>query len=230
MPPLKFRGGLTLHHGPLDEPIKLFREMFVPRSYTCEGFYRPMPSDVVMDVGANIGLFALFLQWCAPGIKVHCFEPGAYALDLLRKNIGLNRLDSAVAIHPYAVSAQCGVGRLSDAAVSTMRELKPRAADGPAAGETIETVDLPRALELCRTGHVDLLKMDIEGSEYEVINAAPPRAWEPIERVALEFHDYLHPGCREVVTRRLREAGFNWIRVVTYWPAARFGILHAGRR
>jgi FkbM family methyltransferase len=229
LPPLRFRGGLTLHHGPADDPIRLFRDIFVPRSYTRGGFYRPRPNDIVVDLGANIGLFALFLQWCAPGVRVHCFEPGAYALDLLRKNVALNGLESLVTIHPYAVSDRSGVVWLGDATLSVARELRSATDDESDPGEKVQTVDLGRALELCGSGRVDLLKMDIEGSEYEVVCSAQPQAWEPVDRVAVEFHEYIHPDCQQVIAARFHEAGFNSIRVVSYWSEARFGILHAER-
>jgi FkbM family methyltransferase len=228
MPPLKFRGGLTLQHGAADDPLGLFREVFVLRPYVSGGFYRPRRDHVVVDLGANIGSFALFMQWCAPGIRVHCFEPGGYALDLLKKNVALNRLDSAVTIHSCAVSDRNGFAYLSDEPRSTHRGLEPGACNGSAAGEKVETVDLQRVLELCRTRHVDLLKMDIEGSEYDIVLSTPAQLWKQIDRVVLEFHEFVHPDCREVVAARLGEAGFNAIRVVVYTPGA-LGILQASR-
>src|SRR5437773_6326479 len=77
LPPLQLRSGLTLFHGPTDNACSLFREIFVERCYTRDGFYSPAPSDCVMDFGANIGFFAAYLQCAAPGINVHCFEPAA---------------------------------------------------------------------------------------------------------------------------------------------------------
>src|SRR5438270_8770844 len=69
LPPLRLRDGLTLYHGGHDDPIYLFREQFIERVYTRGGFYRPAPGDTVIDLGANIGSFALSLQWQARGVR-----------------------------------------------------------------------------------------------------------------------------------------------------------------
>lgn len=56
IPPLKFRNGLTWYHGDHDQPLDLFREIYVDR------FYEPLsaPSGaVVVDIGANIGAVSL---------------------------------------------------------------------------------------------------------------------------------------------------------------------------
>ena len=65
LPPLILRGGLRLEGGPEDDWYGIFHEVFVRRCYT-HGFYTPACEHTVVDVGANIGVFALFLSWSAP--------------------------------------------------------------------------------------------------------------------------------------------------------------------
>lgn len=58
LPPFVLKGGPTLHHGETDDPVLLFREIIVGGLYTGPQFYRPGPSDRVVDLGGNIGFFA----------------------------------------------------------------------------------------------------------------------------------------------------------------------------
>src|SRR5947209_1159886 len=69
LPRMVLRDGLTVHHGEGDDPVYLFREIFVDRCYTSGGFYSPSPADTVLDLGANIGFFALYLQHAARGVR-----------------------------------------------------------------------------------------------------------------------------------------------------------------
>ena len=61
VPPLVFRNGLTLHHGPADAPVHLFFEVFA------NGCYRrriPFPaSGIVIDIGANAAASVASMSW-----------------------------------------------------------------------------------------------------------------------------------------------------------------------
>src|SRR5262249_32277270 len=96
IPPLRLRGGITLYHEPGDDTFALFREIFLDHCYTRAGFYRPRPADTVIDLGANVGFFALYLQWRARGIRIHCFEPAVETRRRLGHNIEANHLTESV--------------------------------------------------------------------------------------------------------------------------------------
>ena len=62
---------------------------------TIELFARLVSSvDVVLDVGASTGLFALVAGVMNPEVKVHAFEPAPETYDFLVENISVNRLGS----------------------------------------------------------------------------------------------------------------------------------------
>ena len=49
-------------------------------------------NDIIIDIGAHIGLFSLFAsQYCKKG-KIYCFEPIKENYDILTENIDLNKL------------------------------------------------------------------------------------------------------------------------------------------
>src|SRR5262249_25873906 len=72
----------------------LYQELFEERGYLRHGI-SVAPGDCVFDVGANIGLFSLFLAaTVSPRLKIHAFEPALPAFHALRMNAALYGLDA----------------------------------------------------------------------------------------------------------------------------------------
>jgi 31-O-methyltransferase len=229
-PPLQLRGGITLYHEEGDDTFCLFREIFVDRCYTRNGFYHPRPTDVVIDLGANVGFFALFLEWYARGIHVHCFEPGGETRTRLERNISANGLGAFVAVHPFALSDRSGVVHLNTAKLAAQRSIfENEFMDTAGDKEEVRCISLDEAVELTHSERIDLLKIDVEGAEIEVAEGADPRTWDRIERVAFEFHDLFRPGCRERVTKILTARGFKRIEVGMTSHLEGMGLIHARR-
>jgi FkbM family methyltransferase len=230
VPTLKFRNGLELHHGEGDDPIFLFREIFLGQFYTSRGFYVPKAGDVVLDLGANIGAFALFLESRARGIRVHCFEPAGRTRATLQRNVEANGLGELVKVYAYAVSDHHGVAALQQTGASITRSFFREEFAG-AETEPVECVGLAEAIELCGAARVDLLKVDVEGAEIEVVEGMEPSGWGRIDRVVVEYHR-CRPGSRDRVTRALRDRGYGRIETIVApgddWEAGP-GIIHASR-
>ncbi|MCL9792974.1 FkbM family methyltransferase [Frankia sp. AgKG'84/4] len=63
----------------------LYEEIFAREAYLRHGVSL-QPDDTVFDVGANIGMFALFAHHRCPGIRVFAFEPARAAFEALVEN------------------------------------------------------------------------------------------------------------------------------------------------
>jgi FkbM family methyltransferase len=223
IPPLQIRFGLTLNHSPTDDPIHLFREIFIEQSYARD-FYQPKPEDTVIDLGANIGMLALFLQQQARGIRVHCFEPASSARRFLSENLRENRVEDLCPVYPVAVGAAGKLHLWIDRnSINTSAFLK---ANGD--GEETDSVTLSDALRLAGSPtRIDLLKIDIEGSEIDLVQNSKPEDMARVSRVAAEFHDNLRPGACAALSEFLETNGFRILRIHRY-PAG-FGMLYATR-
>jgi FkbM family methyltransferase len=231
LPPFELSRGITLYHGEADDPILLFREIFVEQDYTSGGFYTPRPTDTVFDLGANIGFFSLFLQWAARGVRVHAFEPASQTRARLEQNVAENGLGAFVTVHPFAVSDTPGVLRLKQASFSAHRSLFTEEPGEPSAGaeESVRCVSLAEAVGLCGVDEIDLLKIDVEGAEIEIVEGCDDATWRRVRRVVVEYHDVFRPGCRERVSRVLEAQGFPSIETL---PAAHdpdLGLIRARR-
>ena len=132
--------------------------------------------DVVADVGANIGYFSLLcaVRVSADG-RIFAFEPGATAWGQLTANIALNRMGAIIHPRQVAVGRQTARGRLrqsrpgaEDAAVLVDRS------DSGGTYEEVAIVTLDEALrDLDRP--LRLLKVDVEGREWDVLWGAESR-------------------------------------------------------
>jgi FkbM family methyltransferase len=80
-------------------------------------------------------------------------------------------------------------------------------------GQRIETVSLEALLRRNRWENIDLLKLDIEGQEFDVIAKTPLSILKKIGQITIEFHDFLPQfgkgNLYQSATKRLREAGFS---------------------
>jgi FkbM family methyltransferase len=202
---------VTLLHPPGDDPLFLHREMFLERPYVRRGFYKPSAGQTVIDIGANIGWFAVFLQSRAQEIRVHCFEPGAAAIECLRANVEANGLGKFISVYPVAVSDRIGTSRLARHARSYERRLV-ETVESVEAADAVETITLEHAVEMTGAGSIDLLKIDVEGAEIEIVLGSGIDVWKPVRRVALEYHEYLRPGCQNALIKALRERGFSRVQ------------------
>lgn len=77
--------GLTVAHLNRHETEYVYREIFEDRCYLRHGIRLP-EAGTVIDIGANIGLFSLFIRQEAPRASVYAFEPNPKAFRALAAN------------------------------------------------------------------------------------------------------------------------------------------------
>ena len=228
LPPFALRNGLSLHHGPADDPILLIREIYLDRVYTRGGFYRPKLTDTVLDLGANIGFYALWLQGQALGIRVHSFEPASENRERLVQNVRVNGLEEYISVYPFAVSDGLKLVNLHRAESSGHRSLFDRATTLEGI-EEVEAVDLAFAVKQTGAALIDMLKIDVEGSEIEIVEGAGAEVWQKIKRVVVEYHDLFRPGCRQRVEEVLKREGFARIETIPELGVSGLGLIRASR-
>jgi FkbM family methyltransferase len=150
----------------------------------------PVPIDprVIADIGANIGLTALYFAVTYPNARIFCFEP-------LPENINLLRLNTApfadrITIIPKGLGQHEGVFtyHLSD---------DPRNFGGgafhdlgcdPARSRHLPVTTLHQACRELHIHRIDLLKIDTEGAEWPVFRGAPPHLIENCQAIIGELH------------------------------------------
>jgi len=194
---------------------------------------------VILDVGANIGLFAAFAAARCPGARVHAFEPEPSNLAQLRRTLAANGLEQRVQVYACAVAESASgsvdlfLNALNGRAHSIVaekleacHESKRLARDG-VAKVSVPARSLAQVFVDCGIEHCDLMKMDIEGAEYGVLYSAPQSLLARIDRIFLECHDLRRVDARFEVgamAEFLRASGFASVECDgPYLRAARIG-------
>jgi FkbM family methyltransferase len=190
--------------------------------------------QVIVDLGANIGLFAIRALTAAPAARVFCFEPYPESAGRLRANLATNFLGWRVVVDDRAVAAAEGTGVMAGEGWNVGRFLRPDdgstlAEEATATSEvavrtiTLEQIlnDVTAAVGDVTGPRVDLLKIDIEGGEHAALAATSDEALRMVRRIQLEYHP---PNDKHELFSRLEAAGFSLVKDMAY--RENFGIAH----
>jgi FkbM family methyltransferase len=211
---LKFRNGALLTAPDTLSLAFLFHEIWVRRTYTPPGF-EIKRGDKIIDIGANIGVFAVFAATSAPDVTVYSYEPFPGNIEWLRRNIEQSGLSNVRVIEQAVAAESCQrtlhVNPDSWIVHSLVRE------EGSAAQDiSVNCVSLDQVFENNRIESCDLLKLDCEGSEYEILMGCRPETLRRIKRVVGEYHEGSHIGGTGQELRRFLEA--NAFRIDHFGP------------
>src|SRR5207302_1449971 len=113
--------------------------------------------SVILDVGGHVGFATLFFAQYFPAAQVVVLEPDRERAAQIREHLHANGLTRRVEVVQAAAAARNGRARLSAGGSSSK------------IGEQGEEVELRDLLELLAGRRADIVKMDIEGSEYEIL-------------------------------------------------------------
>lgn len=130
------------------------------------------PGDVVLDIGAQVGVVSCYLAKKHPQITVYAFEPVPENFARLQRNIKANSLDNVIAINKAVTGDGRRVTIYGDLDVNAGgSSIFSSAAGGKAFNA--ESVTLKQILQEYAIERVRLLKLDCEGAEYEIVLAEP---------------------------------------------------------
>ena len=228
---LALADGLTVLSLNADETRFVYREVFEERCYLQHGI-ELHDGAVVFDVGAHIGLAAIFFHREKKDVRVFAFEPNPAARERLQTNLQLHGVNARVfrcglwresgsveyTLYP-ANAASSGFYADAEADRATTRTymvnsgVSERGADHFAAMlfRKATTIACPvRALSevVDEEGvtRIDLLKVNVEKSESEVLAGIRAEHWALIRQAVVEVFDVA--GRLSEVKRLFQENGF----------------------
>jgi FkbM family methyltransferase len=201
------RNGLVFE-GPADTNVlRVVNGVFFKRYYTRGAIGDIGPGDVVVDVGANVGAFAVYAGLRTPG-PVLAVEPFPANLACLERNLRVNGC-AHVRVVPCALAGRDGSARLTVYESGVRHSLAAHGARATTAGVDVRTRSLPSLLDEHGLERVDFLKLDCEGGEGLALPATPEPYLRRLRRVALEFHDDLSPVRHPELERLLAASGMS---------------------
>lgn len=173
---------------------------------------------VVLDIGANIGIASLYFASIFPNATVHAFEPEPGNCEVLRANA---QQVPRVQVHPFALGAEDGELELFDS--DDRANLGGYSAHAlgvnPARSKSVPQRHAGRALSALGIAAIDVLKIDTEGSEWEILTAIEPALLGTARVIMGELHGrrdfellaYLQPQFRIGARKQLKTRLFNFV-------------------
>lgn len=170
------------------------------------------PDACVLDIGANMGWYAINIAKTHPHSVVHAFEPLPNTYQVLIDNIGINAIDNVVS-HPFGFSTEEkdlkfffypeGSGNASSVNLTDRTDVSEI---------TCKVKVLDEVAEELKFGRVDFIKCDVEGAELFVFQGGkkllardkPIVFSEMLRKWAAKFH--YHPN--EIIAL-FRELGYR---------------------
>ena len=174
--------------------------------------YRPFlplnkENTLALDIGANIGLASIYLSQYFE--RIIALEPSSLHYNALNRNLQSNNITNVKPIMKaiYIKNGKFPFG--GPPSNRTMRSMHMATWNGGKPDETIESITLDKLFEDEKIEHVDLLKMDIEGTEIEVLSGEGfIKVASKIDTIVGESHNFAgrHPN---QLIEALRNNGFE---------------------
>lgn len=181
----------------------LFREVFLSREYFFEA---RSAQPVIIDCGANIGMSVLYFKYLFPHARIIAFEANPSAFRLLEKNMSANGIRD---VEPHNAALSDREGEISFFVSSDPGTLhgSTRGDRGGSVELTVKATRLSQCLR--RQQEVDLVKMDVEGSELSIVDELVESS--TLRRVGQYIVEYHHriDGDRSVLADFLRKFETN---------------------
>ena len=174
-----------------------YKDILVHRIYHFES---SRPDPIILDAGGNMGMSLLYFKHIYPEARVISFEPDPAIFAILQDNVNRNEFNGVQLVNA-ALSTQTGTANFSP----------DQSAGGHlSSGEgtfKVKTVPLSDYLN----EPVDLLKMNIEGVEWEVMSSIENKIRQ-VREMVIEYHHL--PGLRRtlhLILELLHRHGFEYM-------------------
>jgi FkbM family methyltransferase len=193
--------GRVVHWTHVDVPN--MHEIIIRRCYNPNRCFAIGPNAIVIDAGANIGIFTILAAIQATRGKIYAVEPEKRNFKFLNDNLKANNLANVLTINA-ALADKRGTTSLFLASNPPSHSII-RSRDGTKGIQACETTTIADLICQYSLDRVDFLKMDIEGAEFLVFKN--PSWLNKVERLVVEVH--LSYGDVVKMIKTLEAAGFK---------------------
>jgi FkbM family methyltransferase len=160
------------------------------------------PGDVVVDIGGHLGFFSYFAI-CKGAERVYCFEPSEENVNTIRLNFKFPNLK----IEAAAVTSKNGMVSFYYNPESSMQSglYSPTFSKGV----TCISINLYDYMKESHINRINFLKIDCEGSEYDIIESLPEEFLRNnIDKMCIEYHFNYDDRLRKMVDK-IKKCGFQ---------------------
>lgn len=189
------------------EARNVYKEVFE------EGCYdNPELSDAapfIVDAGAHVGMFSLYMKRKYPSSKIAAFEPAPETFNALHRNLEMHNI-SGVVTYPFGLGTEAVTATLTYYPIvhanttftpkekEPMKKMLVRILGQDFTDDVFSKIEIP--VPVNRLSHfldyyhsdiskIDLLKIDVEGTELEVMGGLDDKHWEMVRNIVAEVSD-----------------------------------------
>ena len=163
----------------------VFEQVFLQDGYNINIFFEPL---VIVDAGANIGLFTILMKNRFPAAKIICIEPDADNCEALKKNLAA--YSGITVINAGLWRSDTKLKMVDNYNLKSAMMVEEDEQHGQTQGITIDTLMRNHLID-----RIDILKLDIETSEQELFLTNYAQWLPKTKMIIIELHDWMKPGC-----------------------------------
>jgi FkbM family methyltransferase len=180
-------------------------EIFQIREYRAAENIIKSASFPIIDAGAQAGFFTLYSRALNAKIRVYAIEPEPANALFLAKHLKINHIQDVKIIQQALAGKSGKLGFYVSKDSHNHSLIKPEQYENKISVQGISLSDFLLKNKLIR---ISLLKMDIEGAEYEVLENLVKEDWRKIANILLEYHDLAEKNHQQLA-ELIRQNGFS---------------------
>ena len=185
----------------------LFREVFLSKEYS---FEPTTPEPVIIDCGSNIGMSILYFKDLFPKAKISGFEANPNTYKLLKKNVETNNLQD---VQLYNVALSDHDGEISFFISENIGTLVGSTRSDRGGSVELKCVASKLSDHIKHFDKIDLIKMDVEGSEHLIIKDLVESSCMKIaDQFLVEYHHHINndPSMLADFLKKFETSGFDY--------------------
>ncbi|HBU07090.1 MAG TPA: hypothetical protein DEB09_03315 [Candidatus Magasanikbacteria bacterium] len=215
-----------------DSDLSVIDEIFVDKMYRSVENIILNTKHCILDIGAHIGLFSIYASVLNPKIKIIDLEPEPDNFALMKENLKLNHCKNVEAKCLAVIPSECegSLFKSTDEQLTTNLYLSNNSHNHTTSTGHLTTkppdhitVTAMTLEKLIGNKKIGLLKMDIEGGEFDIVKNMEYRIWGMIDCIAVEYHENEN-NKRSDLENIIRSHGFSVEHFPNHYDK-RFGLL-----
>jgi FkbM family methyltransferase len=185
----------------------VMREIFKLREYRVAEEKIAEALFPIIDAGAHSGMFSIYCRALNENSQIYAVEPEPRNLELLKKHLKENNIKN-VEVVAAALSNETGARDLLISEDSHNHRLREKDENTDGEKIKIKVFCLPDFFKKFKLKKISLLKMDIEGAEFEIFESLSENDLSPVDCLILEYHNNKNRNHKEIEIK-LRSWGFG---------------------
>lgn len=177
-----------------------YDEIFLKKSYEKISEFSVKHDYVVLDIGANIGIYSIYAALQSPSSKIYAFEPAIRAVERFKKNLKINNIHNVEVINK-AIWSKDGKVFIEPNRYTVLTRVSENQIGIPT-----QAISLDSFVRHYKINKIDILKIDAEFAEDAIVEGAESIALSMTKRIVLEYHS---EEKRKKVEEILKDHGFK---------------------